>query len=74
MSGFPHGLDAPPHGDALLRPGKAVDDDTLQAERVIASMLSIIHLFHGDVGWQIYREHAPELAKYRAWRDRHEQR
>ena len=22
MSGYPHGLEAPPHGDALLRPGK----------------------------------------------------
>ena len=67
MSGYPHGLEASPHGDAV-----PPDDTVLRAERVIASMLSIIHLFHGDLGWQLYREHAPELSDYRAWRDRHE--
>ncbi len=33
MSGYPHGLNAPPHGDALLRPGK---DYELQGNEIVA--------------------------------------
>ena len=42
----------------------------LDVERVMASMLSVIHTWHGDVAWEIYRDNAPELADYRAFVDR----
>ena len=42
----------------------------LDVERVLASMLSVIHTWHGDVAWEIYRDNAPELADYRAFVDR----
>ena len=42
----------------------------LEVERVLASMLSVIHTWHGDPAWEIYRDKAPELADYRAFVDR----
>lgn len=42
----------------------------LDVERVLASMLSVIHTLHGDVAWTIYRDNAPELADYRAFVNR----
>ena len=37
-------------------------------ENIVASLLSVIHMNHGDAGWEIYREHSPEMADYRKWR------
>jgi len=53
-------------------PGQALLDRLKRHDEVLAEVPAIIRLFHGEEGWDIYWNHAPEMKRLRAALDEKE--